>query len=143
MLLAFLSSLMRDTALLTVMNDISILNQTLGLRKSLVLTRVNRSRQTTSWSKLWSARDALPKPGGMETCQPVKYQDWKFDTNIETPEFNTDPPKPNQVTQEEQGPTHLLNCKPKLTSYSKARQSPKDNSPNSHQIDANLEPPKI
>ncbi|KAJ9080488.1 hypothetical protein DSO57_1024413 [Entomophthora muscae] len=28
-------------------------------------------------------------------------------------------------------------------SYSETRQSPKDNSPNGHQIDANLEPPKI
>ncbi|KAJ9082912.1 hypothetical protein DSO57_1000214 [Entomophthora muscae] len=41
------------------------------------------------------------------------------------------------------GPAHLLNCKPELTSYSETRQSPKDNSPNGHQIDTNLAPPKI
>ncbi|KAJ9051066.1 hypothetical protein DSO57_1008329 [Entomophthora muscae] len=35
------------------------------------------------------------------------------------------------------------NCKPKSTSYSETCQSPKDNSPNGHQIDANLEPPQI
>ncbi|KAJ9083598.1 hypothetical protein DSO57_1033073 [Entomophthora muscae] len=40
-------------------------------------------------------------------------------------------------------PAHLLNCKPELRSYSETRQSPEDNSPNSHQIAANLVPPKI
>ncbi|KAJ9065795.1 hypothetical protein DSO57_1016005 [Entomophthora muscae] len=53
-----------------------------------------------------------------------------------------DPPKTTQVTQSGQETAHLLNCKPELTSYSKTRQPPKDNSPNVHQIDANLEPPK-
>ncbi|KAJ9081472.1 hypothetical protein DSO57_1014362 [Entomophthora muscae] len=62
---------------------------------------------------------------------------------LETLESNPDPPKTTRVTQSGQETTHLLNCKTKLTSYSKTRQSPKDNSPNGHQIDANLEPPKI
>ncbi|KAJ9061436.1 hypothetical protein DSO57_1020786 [Entomophthora muscae] len=53
-----------------------------------------------------------------------------------------DPPKITQVTQSGRETAHLLNCKPKLTSYSKTRQPPRDNSPNSHQIDANLGPPK-
>ncbi|KAJ9082649.1 hypothetical protein DSO57_1002595 [Entomophthora muscae] len=53
-----------------------------------------------------------------------------------------DPPKTTQVTQSGQGTANLLNCVLKLTSYSKTRQSPKDDSPNGHQIDANLEPPK-
>ncbi|KAJ9050970.1 hypothetical protein DSO57_1009058 [Entomophthora muscae] len=64
-------------------------------------------------------------------------------STLETLESTPDPPKATQVTQNGQEPAHLLNCKPKLSSYSEARQSPKDNSPNGHQIDANLEPQKI
>ncbi|KAJ9056036.1 hypothetical protein DSO57_1037210 [Entomophthora muscae] len=61
---------------------------------------------------------------------------------LETLGSNPNPPKTTQVTQSGQKTAHLLNCKPELTSYSETCQSPKDNSPNSHQIDANLEPPK-
>ncbi|KAJ9081208.1 hypothetical protein DSO57_1017222 [Entomophthora muscae] len=64
-------------------------------------------------------------------------------STLETLESNPDPPKTTQDTQSGQKPTNLINCKPKLTSYSKTRQSPKDNSPNGHQIATNLVPPKI
>ncbi|KAJ9071203.1 hypothetical protein DSO57_1039330, partial [Entomophthora muscae] len=46
-------------------------------------------------------------------------------------------------TQHGQEPTNSLSCKPKLLSYSENHQSPKDNSPNGHQIATNLVPPKI
>ncbi|KAJ9077768.1 hypothetical protein DSO57_1013416 [Entomophthora muscae] len=62
---------------------------------------------------------------------------------LETLESNPDPSKTTQITQSGQETAHLLNCKTKLMSYSETHQSPKDNSPNGHQIDANLEPPKI
>ncbi|KAJ9056348.1 hypothetical protein DSO57_1034118 [Entomophthora muscae] len=61
---------------------------------------------------------------------------------LETLESNPDPPKTTQVTQSGRETAHLLNCKPKLTSYSETHQPPNDNSPNDRQIDANLEPPK-
>ncbi|KAJ9087542.1 hypothetical protein DSO57_1032121 [Entomophthora muscae] len=64
-------------------------------------------------------------------------------STLETLKSNSDPLNTTQVTQSGRETAHLLNYKPKLTSYSKTRQSPKDNSPNCHQIDANLEPPKI
>ncbi|KAJ9066299.1 hypothetical protein DSO57_1010937 [Entomophthora muscae] len=64
------------------------------------------------------------------------------ESTLEALESNPDPPKTTQVTQSVQEPAHLLNYIPELTSHSKTHQSPKDNSPNGHQIDANLEPPK-
>ncbi|KAJ9060803.1 hypothetical protein DSO57_1026851, partial [Entomophthora muscae] len=65
-----------------------------------------------------------------------------LESTLEALESNPDPPKTTQVTQSGQETSHLLNCIPELTSYSKTCQSPKDNSPNGHQIDDNLEPPK-
>ncbi|KAJ9078889.1 hypothetical protein DSO57_1002125 [Entomophthora muscae] len=77
------------------------------------------------------------------TANPPSTNTGVLKPTLETLKSNPDPPNTTQVTQSGQETTHLLNCKTKLMSYSETHQSPKDNSPNGHQIDANLEPPKI
>ncbi|KAJ9075890.1 hypothetical protein DSO57_1031301 [Entomophthora muscae] len=46
------------------------------------------------------------------------------ESTLEALESNPDTPKTTQVTQSGQEPTHLLNCIPKLLSYSETYQSP-------------------
>ncbi|KAJ9048204.1 hypothetical protein DSO57_1037371 [Entomophthora muscae] len=84
-----------------------------------------------------------PKQGEQKPANLPSVNTGGLKSTLETLKLNPDPPKTTQVTQSGWEPTHLLNCKPELTSYSKTLQSPEDNSPNGHQIDANLEPPKI
>ncbi|KAJ9077988.1 hypothetical protein DSO57_1011277 [Entomophthora muscae] len=84
-----------------------------------------------------------PKQGGQKPANLPSVNTGGLKSTLETLESNPDPPKTTQVTQSGQESAHLLNCKPKLTSYSETRQSPEDTSPNGHQIDANLAPSKI
>ncbi|KAJ9061201.1 hypothetical protein DSO57_1022879 [Entomophthora muscae] len=135
--------------ILPVMIDISILVlKTWELKSgSQGKPYVNQNRQETAQLPVGS------NPGPPEIDDP-KQEEQKpanlpsvnnggLKSTLETQESNPDPPKTTQVTQSGQEPTNLLNCKPELTSYSKTCQSPKDNSPNGHQITTNLAPPKI
>ncbi|KAJ9052350.1 hypothetical protein DSO57_1035097 [Entomophthora muscae] len=62
---------------------------------------------------------------------------------LKTQELNPGSQKADPTLQTSPGPTNPLKDGLKsLTSYFETRQSPKDNSQNGHQIDANLEPPK-
>ncbi|KAJ9065305.1 hypothetical protein DSO57_1021075 [Entomophthora muscae] len=122
---------------LCVMNEISILGK----------PYVDHSRQETAQIPVGS------NPGPPEIDDP-KQEEQKpanlpsvnaggLKSTLETLESKPDPPKTNQVTQSGQEPANLLNYKPKLTSYSETCQSSEDNSPNNHQIAANLALPKI
>ncbi|KAJ9078913.1 hypothetical protein DSO57_1001664 [Entomophthora muscae] len=84
-----------------------------------------------------------PKQGEQKPANLPSVNTRGLKSTLETLELNPDPPKTTQVAQSGQEPAKLLNCKPELTSYSKTRQSPKDNSPNGHQIAVNLTPLKI
>ncbi|KAJ9078660.1 Cbx7p [Entomophthora muscae] len=116
-------------------------------RKGMEKPYVNQSRQETAQLPVGS------NPGPPEIADPNQEEQKPANlpsvntgglkSTLETLELNPNPPKTTQVTQSGQEPANLLNCKPELMSYSETCQSPKDNSPNGHQIAANLAPPKI